>query len=83
MDPYANPTTEFADVVIPVAISGIEAEGSVYRMDNIPLRLRKLVETEYMIDEEIIKEILKEVRALRNGRKNHNRDNHDKRIRYD
>jgi formylmethanofuran dehydrogenase subunit B len=65
VDAYANPTTEFADVVIPGAISGIEAEGSVYRMDNIPLRLCKLVETDYMADEEIMKWILGEVRALR------------------
>lgn len=48
-----NLTTEFADVVIPSAISGIEAEGCVYRMGNIPLRLRKLVETKYIVDEEV------------------------------
>lgn len=65
VDPFANPTTEFADVVIPAAISGIEAEGNVYRMDNIPIRLRKLVDTEYMADEEIMKRILDEVRAIR------------------
>ncbi len=64
IDPYANPTTEFADVVIPAAISGIEAEGTVYRMDNIPLRLRKMIETEYMTDEAIMKGILKETRLL-------------------
>jgi formylmethanofuran dehydrogenase subunit B len=44
IDPYPNPTTEFADVVFPVAVSGVEAEGNVYRMDNIPIRLRKLKE---------------------------------------
>ncbi|MHC1635517.1 MAG: formylmethanofuran dehydrogenase subunit B [Candidatus Methanospirareceae archaeon] len=62
IDPYANPTTEFADVVIPTAISGIEAEGSVYRMDKVPLRLRKIVDSEYMPDEEILRRILEEVR---------------------
>lgn len=65
IDPYANPTTEFADIVIPCAISGIENEGSVYRMDNVPIRLRKIVDTEYMTDEEIMKRILEEVRAIR------------------
>ncbi len=69
MDHYANPPTEFADVVIPAAISGIEAEGSVYRMDNIPLRLRKLVEAEYMADEEIMKGILGEVKGIKRKRR--------------
>ncbi len=65
IDPFPNPTTEFADVVIPAAISGVEAEGNVYRMDNIPIRLRKLVDTEYMADEEIMEGILEEVRAIK------------------
>jgi len=66
IDPFANPTTEFADVVIPSAISGIEAEGGVYRMDNVPLRLRKILDTDYYVpDEEIVERIHAEVRALR------------------
>jgi formylmethanofuran dehydrogenase subunit B len=66
IDPFPNPTTEFADVVIPAAISGIESAGGVYRMDNVPLRLRKIIETDYYIsDEEIVKKIHAEVRALR------------------
>jgi formylmethanofuran dehydrogenase subunit B len=66
IDPFANPTTEFADVIIPSTISGIESPGGVYRMDNIPLRLRKIVDTEdYISDEEIMERILTEVRALK------------------
>jgi formylmethanofuran dehydrogenase subunit B len=66
IDPFANPTTEFADVIIPSTISGIESPGGVYRMDNIPLRLRKIVDTEdYISDEEIMEQILTEVRALK------------------
>jgi formylmethanofuran dehydrogenase subunit B len=65
IEPYPNPTTEFADIVIPSAVSGIEAEGSVYRMDNVPIRLRKILDTEYMTDEEIMKRILEEVRAIK------------------
>jgi len=34
-------------------------------MDNIPIRLRKLVETEYLADEEIVERILQEVRAIK------------------
>jgi len=66
IDPFANPTTEFADVIIPSTISGIESPGGVYRMDNIPLRLRKILDTDYYIpDEEIVERIMEEVRALR------------------
>lgn len=65
IDPHHNPSMEFADIVIPAAISGIENEGTVYRMDSVPIRLKKIVETEYMTDEEIIKRILDEVRAIK------------------
>jgi len=65
IDPYANPTTEFADIVIPTAVSGIDAEGSVYRMDNIPIRLRKIIDSDVPTDEEIVGRILTEIRALR------------------
>ncbi len=65
IDPFPNPTTEFADVVFPVAVSGVEAAGNVYRMDNIPIRLRKLIDSEYPEDEEILKRILDEVRAIK------------------
>lgn len=65
IDPYENPTTEFADIVIPSAIAGIEAEGSVYRMDNVPIRIRKVVDTTYMTDEEIVERLLEEVRAIK------------------
>lgn len=65
IDPFANPTTEFADIVIPTAVSGIDSEGSVYRMDNIPIRLRKIIDSDVPTDEEIVGRILTEIRALR------------------
>ena len=65
IDPYANPTTEFADVVIPAAIVGIECEGTAYRMDGASLRLRKLVESDYLSDEEILDKIIEKVRKIK------------------
>jgi len=65
IDPYPNLTTEIADVVIPSAISGIEAEGTAYRMDKVPLRLKKLVDSEFMTDEEILERILDEVLKIK------------------
>ncbi len=65
VDPYWNPTTEIADVVIPTAISGVELEGTAYRMDGVSLRMRKLVEPEHLTDEEILDKIIARVRELR------------------
>ncbi|MHA1556338.1 MAG: formylmethanofuran dehydrogenase subunit B [Candidatus Heimdallarchaeota archaeon] len=42
LDPYETPTTRLAEVVFPVTISGVESEGTAYRMDSVPLRLRKV-----------------------------------------
>ena len=65
IDPYPNPTTELADVVIPSAISGVEVAGTAYRMDGVPIRTRKIVDTDYLSDEEILERILTRVRELR------------------
>ncbi len=65
IDPYASLTTELADVVLPAAIAGIEVEGTAYRMDGVPLRLRKLIEPVHLSDEEILSRILSKVREIR------------------
>src|SRR5665648_55419 len=70
IDPYANPTTEFADVVIPVGVSGIEVEGTAYRMDALSLRMRKFLTTDHLCDEEVIDLIrarIKEIKAEGKG----------------
>ncbi len=65
IDPYENPTTLLAEVVIPSAIAGIEVEGTAYRMDGMALRMRKLVDSSYPSDEEILAGILESVRRKR------------------
>jgi formylmethanofuran dehydrogenase subunit B len=65
IDPYENPTTFLADVVIPCAIAGVETEGTAYRMDGLALRMRKLVASGYPSDEEILMGILESVRRKR------------------
>jgi formylmethanofuran dehydrogenase subunit B len=67
IDPYLSPTALMADIVIPSAFAGIEAEGTAYRMDHVPLPLKKVVEPPAgcLPDEEIIKMILQEVRRIR------------------
>ena len=67
IDPYPNPTTEIADVVFPAAVVGIEAEGTAYRMDAISLRMKKLIESKFKTDEEIVKDLSAKVRELKRG----------------
>jgi len=67
IDPHMNATAQMADVVFPSAFVGIEAEGTAYRMDHVPLPLKKVVEPPRGVlpDEEILRRILSEVRKIR------------------
>ena len=67
IDPHMNPTAMLGDVVFPSAFVGIEVEGTAYRMDTVPLPLKKVVEPPegVMSDEEILKKILEEVRTIK------------------
>ena len=67
IDPRWSMTAAVADVVIPSAFVGIEAEGTGYRMDGVPLRLKKIVEPPPSVlgDELVLQEMLKEVERLR------------------
>ena len=67
IDPHMNPTAMLGDVVFPSAFVGIEVEGTAYRMDNVPLPLKKVVEPPEGIlsDEELLKRILHEVRNIK------------------
>jgi hypothetical protein len=65
IDPYENPTTLISEVVIPSAIAGVEAAGTAYRMDGLALRMKKLVDSAYPSDEEIISKILESVKRQR------------------
>ena len=71
IDPQPTPTSLMADVVIPSAFVGIETEGTAYRMDHVPLPLKKIVEPPKtcLSDVEILQRILHEVRKTR-GRVN-------------
>ncbi|PXF51782.1 MAG: formylmethanofuran dehydrogenase subunit B [Candidatus Methanophagaceae archaeon] len=58
IDPFETPTTQFASVVLPTAITGVETGGIAYRMDGLPLRLEKVLDCDYPSDEETLKRIL-------------------------
>jgi formylmethanofuran dehydrogenase subunit B len=62
MDPFETPTTQFASVAIPTAITGVETEDIAYRMDGLPLKLEKIVDCKYPSDRDILEQILKGVK---------------------
>lgn len=67
IDPHLNATAMLGDIVFPSAFVGIEVEGTAYRMDHVPLPLKKVVEPPegVLSDEEILKRILEEVRVIK------------------
>ena len=71
VDPHMNVTALVGDVIFPSAIVGIEKAGTAYRMDHVPLPLKKVVEPPegLLSDEEILRRILKEVRLIRSQKK--------------
>jgi formylmethanofuran dehydrogenase subunit B len=71
IDPHMNVTALVGDVVFPSAIVGIEKAGTAYRMDHVPLPLKKVVEPPdgLLSDEEILRRILEEVRLIKSQNK--------------
>ncbi|MGB5910072.1 MAG: formylmethanofuran dehydrogenase subunit B [Promethearchaeia archaeon] len=64
IDPHETPTSAFADVVLPAAFAGIECEGTAYRMDKVPLRLRKVKDApgECLSDKDILEKLINKVK---------------------
>ncbi len=64
IEPHHTPTSLNADIILPPAIAGIECEGTAYRMDNVPLRLRKVKDApgECLTDKEILERLIEVVK---------------------
>jgi formylmethanofuran dehydrogenase subunit B len=67
LDPHRNMTTPWASVVIPVAPVGVAATGTFYRMDNVPLRLKKVVDSPFPTDEEVLKTMKEKIAYAANN----------------
>ena len=67
IDPHETPTSEVCKVHVPVAFVGVEVGGCAYRMDNVPIETRKVVEPPegMMTDEEFLKRVLTRVREIK------------------
>ena len=61
VDSFETYTTQLSDVVFPTAMAGVEAEEVAYRMDGIPLRLSRLLDSPYPSDREIVKDLLESI----------------------
>ena len=64
IEPHETPTSAFSDVILPPAFAGIECEGTAYRMDKVPLRLRKVKDApgECKSDFEILELLIEKVK---------------------
>ena len=69
IDQKVNMTTLLSRIVIPAATAGIEAEGTAYRMDGIPIRLNKIIEPVdgVLPDSEILNMIIDKIKVLKGG----------------
>ncbi|KUK13480.1 MAG: formylmethanofuran dehydrogenase subunit [bacterium] len=64
IDPKMSLTAKVARVVIPTAKVGIEVEGTAYRMDGVPLRMKKILDSEYPSDEEVLDLIIRGIKGV-------------------
>ncbi|AEF96732.1 formylmethanofuran dehydrogenase subunit B [Methanotorris igneus] len=66
IEPHRTPTTELANIILPPAIAGVECEGTAYRMDGVPIELKKVIEPPegVLSDREIMKKIIRKVKEL-------------------
>jgi formylmethanofuran dehydrogenase subunit B len=61
LSPFANRTTGCAQVVLPTALAGLEAAEVAYRMDGLPLVLKKLLPTALPSDREVLLDLIKAI----------------------
>ena len=67
VDPHMTPTVAVSKCHVPVALVGIEVGGSCYRMDNVPIDSRKVVDPPagMLTDAEFLDLVLKEVNQIK------------------
>lgn len=67
VEPHITPTTAVCKLHVPVAFVGVETGGCAYRMDNVPIECRKVVEPPegMLTDEEFLEQVLERVKELK------------------
>lgn len=61
IDPCVTLTSKIAAVTIPCAVSGVESGGTAVRMDGEVVKLSKIIESNYLSDEEILTRLMEEI----------------------
>lgn len=61
LDPLPSLTGEAARVVFPTTCYGVDAAGTMYRMDGVPLRLRAVLPASRPTDEDVLERLLERV----------------------
>ncbi|MFW9994441.1 MAG: formylmethanofuran dehydrogenase subunit B [Candidatus Odinarchaeota archaeon] len=69
LNPHHTPTTEVASLVIPTTMTGVDSDGTAYRMDGVPLMTRKVVNPPegVLTDKEIFDKVIEKIQE---GKKN-------------
>lgn len=57
LSPFANKTTAQAQVVLPVALAGVETDEVAYRMDGLPVVLRQLAPSALPPDRQVLADL--------------------------
>ncbi len=65
IDPHVNATTHLSRIQIPVAVTGIDAEGTAYRMDGVPIRTRMLFKGTYPSDTDVLDQLYAIVKEIK------------------
>jgi formylmethanofuran dehydrogenase subunit B len=65
LDTHESETTRNARIAFTTSTAGIHVEGTVYRMDNIPIHMRKVLPSNYPSDEEVLDRLLIRVKELK------------------
>lgn len=67
VDPHITPTTDVCKLHVPVAFVGVEVGGCCYRMDNVPIESRKVVEPPegMLTDTEFLTRVLDRVNQIK------------------
>ncbi len=61
IDPRRSLTTDAAKVVIPSALSGLEAGGTAVRMDGVKIKFEPIMKSELLSDEQILNRIMEAI----------------------
>jgi len=61
LDHASSVTASTARVVFPTAAYGVDAAGTAYRMDTVPIPLRRVIATDRVSDEELLSRIIEAV----------------------